>query len=96
MVPFLLRETRITAGLTQRALAERVGITQPNIADYERGARLPRIDTADRLAEALGLDSIGDLWRRPTSQQERPRAVEAAGAMTTSEVEPDAAPRRKA
>ncbi|SFS01016.1 hypothetical protein SAMN04487783_0507 [Agrococcus baldri] len=45
----LLRER---AGLTQRQLAERSGVAQPNIAAYERGSRRPSSKMLERLASA--------------------------------------------
>jgi predicted ATPase/transcriptional regulator with XRE-family HTH domain len=52
----LLRRARLTAGLTQEALAERAGISARAISDLERdGSRLPRKDTLDLLVEALEL-----------------------------------------
>ncbi len=50
----LLFETRRTAGLSQRALAQRAGTSQPAIARYERGAATPSWETMQRLAEACG------------------------------------------
>src|SRR5919197_3069191 len=51
-----LRRYRITAGLTQEALAERAGLSVRGIADLERGARrFPHVDTIRRLADALEL-----------------------------------------
>lgn len=39
-----LRTARRRAGLTQRQLAARTGVTQPRIAEYERGRAVPRAD----------------------------------------------------
>ena len=54
----LLRRYRITAGLSQEALAERAGISVRGLSDLERGlSRVPRLDTLRRIADALGLDA---------------------------------------
>jgi transcriptional regulator with XRE-family HTH domain len=45
----------MTAGLTQKELADRVGIRQPTISGYERGVGLPTSPMLTRLADALGL-----------------------------------------
>jgi transcriptional regulator with XRE-family HTH domain len=45
-----LREAR---GLTQKQLAERLGIAQAAVARYERGGRTPTLVTALRFAAAL-------------------------------------------
>jgi transcriptional regulator with XRE-family HTH domain len=52
----LLRRYRVSAGLTQEALADRAGLSVRGIADLERGARrFPHFDTLRRLAQALEL-----------------------------------------
>jgi transcriptional regulator with XRE-family HTH domain len=52
----LLRRYRLSAGLTQEALAEQAGLSARGVQDLERGARqAPYVDTVRRLAEALGL-----------------------------------------
>jgi transcriptional regulator with XRE-family HTH domain len=50
----LVRELRLGAGLSQRALARRAGTSQPAIARYERGASMPSWETLQRLAGACG------------------------------------------
>ncbi|HEX8689504.1 MAG TPA: helix-turn-helix transcriptional regulator [Solirubrobacterales bacterium] len=50
----LVREMRVAAGLSQRALAERAGTSQPAVARYERGAATPSWETLQRIAEACG------------------------------------------
>ena len=52
----LLRRYRMSAGLSQEALAGRAGLSRRGIADLERGARrFPYPDTARRLSAALQL-----------------------------------------
>lgn len=50
----LVRELRLAAGLSQRALARRAGTSQPAVARYERGASTPSWETLQRLATACG------------------------------------------
>jgi len=50
----VLRQARSRAGLSQRALAERAGTSQPAIARYERGISTPSWKTLQRLAAACG------------------------------------------
>lgn len=50
----LLRKLRLSTGLSQRALAERAGTSQPAIVRYERGRTTPSWETLERLAEACG------------------------------------------
>ena len=52
--------TIIRPQLTQEELAKRVGVSQPAIAQYERGTATPRLFVTIRLATALSV-SIEDL-----------------------------------
>jgi predicted ATPase len=55
----LLRHHRLTAGLTQEALAERSGLTARGIQLLERGGRTsPRAETVRLLADALELAAV--------------------------------------
>jgi transcriptional regulator with XRE-family HTH domain len=51
-----VRDARLKAGLTQRALAQRSGVPQPTIAAIESGRQDPRYATLDRLLRAAGFD----------------------------------------
>jgi len=51
----LLREHRLSAGLTQEALAERSSVSPRTIQEVEAGSVQPRRSTALALAQALGL-----------------------------------------
>jgi predicted ATPase/transcriptional regulator with XRE-family HTH domain len=73
----LLRQRRLTAGLTQEALAERAGISAKAVSDLERDPdRTPRLDTVGLLADALGLDPGG---RAGLLTAARPQVPDAAG-----------------
>lgn len=50
----LIKESRTAAGLTQAELARRAGTSQPAIAAYEAGDKVPRVATLERLLEATG------------------------------------------
>ena len=50
----MLRAARERAGLTQAALAERVGTSQATVSAYENGAKEPSVATLDRLLAATG------------------------------------------
>src|SRR5215212_7107330 len=49
-----LREARTTAGISQAALAERVGTSQATISAYENGTKQPSVATLSRLLAATG------------------------------------------
>jgi DNA-binding XRE family transcriptional regulator len=56
-----LRTIREAAGLTQRALAERAGVSRQLVGAVETGRHLPRVDAALALARALDVD-VGELF----------------------------------
>ena len=49
-----LMQTRIDSDMTQAELAKKSGIRQSNISRIESGAVLPRLDTLETLARAMG------------------------------------------
>lgn len=51
-----LRQARQALGLSQRALAERAGLTQSHISQIENGATDPGLSSLVDLARALGLE----------------------------------------
>lgn len=53
---FLLREARQKAGLSQRQLGKRAGVTQASIARIEEGKTSPRLETLERLLAACGFE----------------------------------------
>lgn len=64
-----IRRERKAAGLSQAALAERIGVAQPTIVRWEDGTRAPDVNALSAVAEALGV-SAADLL---TDQPSRPR-----------------------
>jgi transcriptional regulator with XRE-family HTH domain len=50
----LLRRARTDAGLTQAALAARLGVTQPTVAAWERPGANPTLRTVERALAATG------------------------------------------
>jgi transcriptional regulator with XRE-family HTH domain len=48
-----VRDRRKQLGLTQEAVAEMLGISQPTYAGIEAGRRVPGLDVVERVAEAL-------------------------------------------
>ncbi|MDR1702537.1 MAG: helix-turn-helix transcriptional regulator [Sporomusaceae bacterium] len=47
-------ERRITLKISQQELAERTGLTQSAVARFEACGVMPRIDTVEKIAQALG------------------------------------------
>lgn len=50
-----IRYYRLKAGITQKALAEACGITEPAIRNYELGNRIPGFDTLNDISAALNI-----------------------------------------
>ena len=50
-----LREARAAAGFSLRGLGRAAGISGPAVSQFEHGPRLPTLETAARLAAALGV-----------------------------------------
>lgn len=50
----LVIHARDRAGLTQKQLAEKSGLTQANISNIEKGASRPTIDSLKKIADATG------------------------------------------
>jgi transcriptional regulator with XRE-family HTH domain len=52
----LILSARLKAGLTQKELADRLGVSQPTVAAYESGRRQPTVPTLMRWLDAAGFD----------------------------------------
>jgi transcriptional regulator with XRE-family HTH domain len=48
-----LKEARKSRGVSQFALAARMGVDQPTVSKWESGARIPFPHTIERIAKAL-------------------------------------------
>ena len=65
----LVREARRRAGLSQKELGRRAGVTQSVVSAYESGARQPSLPTLERLVRAAGCElDIAVRGRRPQVQ----------------------------
>jgi|SRR3990170_7736269 len=53
-----VREARRRAGMTQRQLAVRAGVSQPTVARIESGAANPSFERVVELVRACGLDLV--------------------------------------
>ena len=61
-----LEERRKAKGFTQQELATASGVTYVSIGRYERGERVPDINTAAKLAAALGC-TVDDLIEKESA-----------------------------
>jgi transcriptional regulator with XRE-family HTH domain len=55
-----VRRRRDSLGITQEALAQKIGIHRPVLSDIETGQHSPTLRTIERVASALGL-TVGQL-----------------------------------
>jgi transcriptional regulator with XRE-family HTH domain len=58
-----IKSRRITAQLTQAKLANRTGVSQGKIGDWERGVQTPTVESLEKLATVLGPFTIGEDMR---------------------------------
>ena len=68
----LLRNARWMVGLTQAEVAQRAGVTQQTVAQYERGRRQPSLMTLEQLIAGCGLNLRWQLCRSPAWRMSRP------------------------
>lgn len=66
----LIRQAREAEGLTQAALARRLGITQPSIARLEAAGDEVTVATLQRALNAMGRALILEVIKRPSSVDE--------------------------
>lgn len=52
----VLRQTRLTSGMSQTQLAEIVDVAQPVVSCWERGEHYPSIERIARLEQVFGLE----------------------------------------
>ena len=65
-----IRRLRKTVGVTQAALADAAGTSQPTIAAYETGRKSPTLGTVKRLAESVGL-AMSVNFHPPLTREDR-------------------------
>jgi transcriptional regulator with XRE-family HTH domain len=61
-VGILIRQLRRAAGMSQEAFADHCGLHRTYVGSIERGEKTVTIETANKLARALGL-SLSELFR---------------------------------
>ncbi len=67
LVSAQLIEYRVREGLSQRALADRIGVKQPYVARLESGEHNPEFPTLVKLARSLGIEFLIDI--RPETRK---------------------------
>lgn len=57
-----LRELRDRSGKTPAEIADRVGVTEMTVYNWETAATFPKVEQLPTLAKALGCQTIGELF----------------------------------
>ena len=52
----LIKKARVHAGLTQKELSDRIGVSYQMIQAWENNRRNPKIESLQKIAEALNID----------------------------------------
>ena len=60
-----IKELREAAGISQRELGERIGISGPAVAMWESGENRPSLTNLEKLADVLGVSNDASLGRDP-------------------------------
>ncbi len=76
-------QLRKITGLTQKALAERAGTSQPTIAAYEAGEKSPTLDTLEKLARVNALGVVVQYVAPLTREEQRSLAYLHLNSMTS-------------
>ena len=76
----MIKKIRKEKGLTQKQLGDLCGIADSNIRKYENGKQFPKMETLQKIADALGVN-LGDLiddWvmRKETEPKYKPLSPE--------------------
>ena len=56
---------RKKSGKTQKQVAKEISIAEIAYRTYERGTRTPSVFTAIKIADALGVKDLRELWNNP-------------------------------
>ncbi|GEM_PF-1182494 len=57
-----LKEIRLRQGKQQSEIADLVGVSRMTYIRYENGSFSPNLALAFRIADALGIDNLRDIW----------------------------------
>lgn len=60
-----IKQLREAAGMSQRELGERIGISGPAVAMWESGENRPSLTNLEKLADVLGVSIDAILGRDP-------------------------------
>ncbi len=86
-----IKDARNKSGLTQKQLGERLGVSESAVAQYESGQRVPKVDTLQRIADALNIPlanllGIATLIDGAYTQEEMKAALQAPTKPTAQQI----------
>lgn len=61
-IQITLEAARVNAGLTQKEVAEKLGVSVVSLIHWEKGNRKPRIEMAQKLCELYNLELDHIKW----------------------------------
>lgn len=61
-----IKSTRVSQGLSQANLAEKTGVSQPTVANWENGSHVPRQAVLEKISKVLG---VSELWLRSGTRE---------------------------
>lgn len=64
-----LKRIRTNKGITQKELAEKVGLVYSSYSNYENGNRLPKKEILEKIANALNVDIIDLMYDELTAKK---------------------------
>lgn len=70
-----IRAARKKAGLKQKELAKKIGVTESRISQYENGSQRPRVDTIQKIAEGLNISPFDLLGPESFDLQAGPEKI---------------------
>lgn len=80
-----IRQARAAAGLTLRALAARARTSDATLSAYETGAKVPRVDTLDRIVRSAGFEPSVELAARVGGEDREAKAAELVDVLLLAE-----------
>ena len=66
-----IKQARKQAGMTQKELAKKLGISYVGVSQWENNLRNPKQETIQRIADAIGCDFYWLLWGEKLSTPQR-------------------------
>ena len=66
MIVNRVRELRVAAGMTQKALADQLGVTVPTVSKWELGQRTPELERVFRMTLIFGV-AVEDIVQQTES-----------------------------